>query len=74
VKGEKLVTVRLEAEATLPSSVRAASDMPVDGSAAYIDFDASLLKVNSITSGNTFDLELQNEFDNQTGMIHFAAP
>jgi hypothetical protein len=47
--------------------------MPVDGAAAYIDFDASLLKVNSITSGNTFDLELQNEFDNQTGMIHFAA-
>jgi uncharacterized repeat protein (TIGR01451 family) len=56
-----LVTVRLEA------------DMPVDGAAAYIDFDASLLKVNAITSGNTFDLELQNEFDNQTGMIHFAA-
>lgn len=54
-------------------AVRLEADSPVDGAAAYINFDPSLLKVNAIRAGDTFALELQNEFDNQTGIINFAA-
>jgi hypothetical protein len=45
----------------------------VDTVAAYLNFDPAKLQVNQITTGNTFDIALQNQFDNQIGKINFLA-
>jgi hypothetical protein len=45
----------------------------VDTVAAYLNFEPATLQVNQITTGNTFDMALQNQFDNQTGEINFLA-
>jgi hypothetical protein len=55
-------------------AVSLAAETPVDGAAAYIDFDASLLKVKRIIAGDTFLLGLQNECQTQRAMIAWAPP
>ena len=49
-----------------------AGDQQVDGAAAYINFDPSLLQVVSITPGSTLDSQLRNEVDNDAGEISLA--
>lgn len=46
---------------------------PVDGASAYLNFDPTLLQVNSVTSGGTLPLVLQNAYDNTAGTVDFAA-
>jgi hypothetical protein len=45
----------------------------VDGASAYLDFDPTVLQVQQITKGDTFQVELQNDYDNTNGTIDFAA-
>jgi len=45
----------------------------VDGAAAYLNFDPAYLQVVTMTAEATFPYILQNEFDNTTGEINFAA-
>lgn len=46
---------------------------PVDVVSAHLSFDANALQVNQITPSDRFDTLLQNQFDNNTGNIDFAA-
>lgn len=50
-----------------------AGSQEVDGVSAYINFDPTIMEVVSITPSNTFSTILQNEFDNTTGQVNFAA-
>jgi len=45
----------------------------VDVVSVQLSFDANVLQVNQITPSNRFDTLLQNQFDNNTGHIYFAA-
>ena len=49
------------------------TDQPVDGAAAYLDFDRSKLQVAAITPGGALSSVLQNSFDNAAGRLAFAA-
>jgi uncharacterized repeat protein (TIGR01451 family) len=50
-----------------------AGDQPVDGASTYINFDPTVLQVVNITPGTTLPLVLQNQYDNLTGEIDYAA-
>ena len=58
-----------------------AGDQPVDGAEAHIDFDSAYLIVvdadgdptDSIISGTTLPIEMQNSVDNSQGTIDYAA-
>ena len=45
----------------------------VDGASAYLNFNPAELRVLSITPGSDFPIVLQNDFDNNTGEVDFAA-
>ncbi|OGN96320.1 MAG: hypothetical protein A2Z71_06475 [Chloroflexi bacterium RBG_13_50_21] len=45
----------------------------VDGAAAYVNFDPAYLQVVSITPGSSLTLTLQNNYDNNIGLVNFAA-
>jgi len=45
----------------------------VDGVAAYLDFDPTVLQVVGITAGEALPVPIDNQFDNQNGQIHLAA-
>jgi PKD repeat protein len=45
----------------------------VDGVAAHLNFEPSLLQVNQITPGHQLDFVLKNAFDNTQGQIDYAA-
>lgn len=45
----------------------------VDGAAAYLDFDPSVLAVTGISEGTDLSAVLQNSFDNSLGRIDYAA-
>ncbi|MBU6352161.1 MAG: hypothetical protein KGS73_18660, partial [Chloroflexi bacterium] len=45
----------------------------VDGVAAYVNFDPTVLQVAAISPGNSLSLELQNQIDNTQGHINFVA-
>ena len=45
----------------------------VDGAAAYLNFDKTYLQVVSITPGSSLPEVLENNFDNATGQLNFAA-
>ncbi len=57
---------------TLRINVQTGSD-PIDGVAAYLDFDPSILQLEQIKDLNRFPFVLQNTFDNQSGTLQFAA-
>ena len=50
-----------------------AGTQPVDGAAAYINFNTTYLHVVSITPGGALPTVLQNSFDNTSGQINYAA-
>lgn len=56
----------------LPILVQA-NTLPVDAVSAYLNFDPALLSVATITPGTALPSLLQNQFDNTTGQIDFAA-
>jgi hypothetical protein len=45
----------------------------VDGVAAYLDFNPSLLQVTQITNGAALPLELQKQYSNAAGTVDYAA-
>lgn len=45
----------------------------VDGVAAYLDFDPTVIQVVSITNSRALPLQIQNSIDNENGQILFAA-
>ena len=45
----------------------------VDGAAAYLNFDKTYLQVVSITPGSSLPIVLENNYDNATGQLNFAA-
>ncbi len=54
--------------------VRAASGTQrLDGAAAYLDFDPSVLQVLSLSAGTALTTTIQSQFDNLTGHVDFAA-
>ena len=53
-------------------AVQMRTTQPVDGAAAYIDFDPAVLKVAGLSPGGTLPLNLQNQVDNVSGRINFA--
>jgi len=56
------VTIQLQAEG-----------QPVDGAAAYIDFDPAILQVVSITPGDTLSTVILSEYFNENGQVNYAA-
>ncbi|MGB0387819.1 MAG: hypothetical protein ACPGWR_23620 [Ardenticatenaceae bacterium] len=65
-------TISVEQPFTVTVQVQAGSQL-VDGSAAYLHFDPTILQVQQITNSNSLPLQLQNSFDNQSGTIRFMA-
>ena len=53
--------------------VHADESQPIDAVAVHLNFDPNWLQVNAINAGTHFDTLLQNDFDNNTGQIDFAA-
>ncbi len=49
-----------------------AGEQQVDGAAAYVNFDPSLLQVAEVTPGDTLDLQLRNDVDNGAGELSLA--
>ena len=45
----------------------------VDGAAAHIDFDQSILQVVSITAGSSLPVLIQNTFSNAAGTVDYSA-
>ncbi|MEI7847763.1 MAG: SBBP repeat-containing protein [Chloroflexota bacterium] len=50
-----------------------AGTQPVDGAAAYLNFDPAYLNVISITPGNILETVLKNTYSNTTGEIDYLA-
>ncbi|HYD50428.1 MAG TPA: cohesin domain-containing protein, partial [Terriglobales bacterium] len=46
---------------------------PIDGAAAFVDFDSTVLQVLSITPGIPLSTPILNHFDNQLGRVDIAA-
>ena len=57
-------TVALEVEAGL---------QPVDGAAAYVNFDPQVLQVEEVTAGSKLGVELLQQVDNAVGTVDYAA-
>ena len=53
--------------------VGAAPTSPADAAQVYLDFDASVIQVVSLTSGAALSQVLQAEFDNSRGRVNYAA-
>jgi len=53
--------------------VNANEAQAADGAAVYLNFDPTQLQVNGLQTGQSFDVTLENTFDNDTGEINFAA-
>jgi len=50
-----------------------AGGLEVDGAAAYLAFDPTVVQVVAVSAGEALPDLLQNEVDNQAGAVHFAA-
>jgi hypothetical protein len=66
------VTVTQDSTFTLTVQVQAGSQQ-VDGAAAYLDFDPSVISVTEIIPGPALSTVLVNESNNQEGTIDYAA-
>ena len=58
---------------TFSVTVQVRTTQPVDGAAAYIDFDRGTLEVAALAAGGTLPSVLQDQVDNDLGRINFAA-
>lgn len=58
---------------TFSVTVQVRTTEPVDGAAAYIDFDRAVLQVAALAAGGTLPSVLQDQVDNDLGRINFAA-
>ena len=65
-------TVKVGQRFTVALQVEA-GQQPVDGAAAYVNFDPSVLQVEEVTAGGQFGLELQRQVDNAAGTVNYAA-
>jgi len=50
-----------------------AGQQPVDGAAAYVNFDPQVLQVEEVTGGSTLGVELHRQVDNAAGSVDYAA-
>jgi hypothetical protein len=50
-----------------------AGQQPVDGAAAYVNFDPQVLQVEEVTAGSTLGVELHRQVDNAAGSVDYAA-
>jgi hypothetical protein len=48
-------------------------DLPVDGAAAYLNFNSGILQIAAITPGVILPTVIQSHFDNAAGVLSFAA-
>ncbi len=53
--------------------VNANEAQAADGAAVYLNFDPTQLQVNGLQTGQSFDVTLEDTFDNTKGEINFAA-
>ena len=67
-----IITVAVAQDFDLILEVRAGA-LSVDGAAAYLNFNTTYLQVVSITPGSTLPVVLENNFNNSTGQVNFAA-
>ena len=58
---------------TFSVAVRVRTTQPVDGAAAYIDFDPTVLQVATVTGGGVLPAILRSQVDNTLGRIDFVA-
>ena len=54
-------------------AIQVRTSQPVDGAAAFVDFDPRVLQVVSLTSGGVLPAVLRSQVDNTQGRIDFAA-
>lgn len=54
-------------------TIRVRTTQPVDGAAAYINFDPAVLQVAQITAGSALPSVLHNQIDNVQGRLDFVA-
>lgn len=66
-------TMTVALQQTFSVAIHVRTNQPVDGAAAFVDFDPSKLQVASITPGSVFSVVIQNQADNALGRISFAA-
>jgi hypothetical protein len=64
--------VRAGQRFAVPVEVEAGAQR-VDGAAAYVDFDPRVLRVETITPGSEFGVELHRRIDNAAGQVGYAA-
>jgi hypothetical protein len=57
---------------TLSVEVQAGSEL-LDGAAAYLNFDPTILQAQQVTNTSSFPIELHNSFEKKQGSINFAA-
>jgi cohesin domain-containing protein len=50
-----------------------AGQQPVDGAAAYVNFDPTVLQVEGVTAGKRLGVELHRHVDNAAGAVDYAA-
>jgi hypothetical protein len=65
-------TVRVGQRFTVALQVEA-GQQPVDGAAAYVDFDPQVLQVEEVTVGSRLGVELHQRVDNAAGTVDYAA-
>lgn len=58
---------------TFTITIQVRTNQPVDGAAAFVDFDASGLSVVSVTPGPALSVVLQNQVDSTLGRLSFVA-
>jgi subtilisin family serine protease len=54
-------------------AIRVRTGQPVDGAAAFVDFDPAVLQVVSLTTGGVLPAVLRSQVDNTQGRIDFVA-
>ena len=65
-------TVRMGQHFTVALQVDGAQQ-PVDGAAAYLNFDPQMLQVEEVTAGGPLGVELHRRVDNAAGSVDYAA-
>ena len=65
-------TVRVGQRFTVALQVEA-GQQPVDGAAAYVNFDPQVLQVEEVTAGSKLGVELRRQVDNAAGSVDYAA-
>gem|GEM_PF-827023 len=66
-------TITVGVQQTFSMDLQVRTHQPVDGAAAFVNFDPAVLQVTSLTAGNGLPAVLRNQVDNAQGRIDFVA-